>query len=379
MKAPPLVCPIDSSPTDFDLETLVTLLAELERDALPELDRAFDRGTLLADGRLDLCKQNLGVQGCAALVSALERNRQVHALLLGTNGIADAGAQTVARLIRAGHLTTIYLGCNLITQAGVEALCQAIEDTNTVQALWLKRNPIGPNGAQRIASMLRGNTSMKTLDLVNTGIGEAGFHAIIRSLIDQNRTLEYLYLSGNGLDEQEAPLLAELLRVNPTLKGLFLSVNRLADTGLNILLQGLEANSALEFLGLASNEIGDKTAPRLFAAVSAHPNLRALDLGYSPSTRVLQAVGNQVGDASLPAVLRLLEGSQLLDLDLSRNQFGQGAKAQILNSLEQNFRLQRLKMDSTDPNLERLLLRNRNIAPASFQVPYSQLIRSVYR
>ena len=379
MKQPPVVCPINTAPRDPDLETLMPLLAQLEQNELPATDSAFARGTLLADGRLDLCKQHLGVQGCDALVARLEHNQRIHALLLGTNGIGDQGANAVAQLIRAGHLSTVYLGCNLITGAGVNDLCEAIESTRQVQALWLKRNPIGPEGATRIAKMLEVNTSLKTLDIVNTGISETGFHAIMHSLIEHNCSLEYLYLSGNGIDELEAPRLAELLQRNPSLKGLFLSVNHLADAGVQTLLEGLERNTTLKFLSLASNNITDRGASQLFEVAANHPNLLALDLGYSPSTKVLQACSNRITDASLPALQSLLEAGNLLDLDLHHNQFSANGKTQIVNSLERNHHLQRLKLDLADDKLEALLEHNRHRMPVDVRVPYSQLIRSVYR
>jgi Leucine Rich repeat len=379
MKQAPVVCPINIAPHDPDLETLMPLLAQLEQNELPTTDSTFARGTLLADGRLDLCKQNLGVQGCDALVTRLEHNQRIHALLLGTNGIGDQGANAIARLIRAGHLSTVYLGCNLINSAGVNDLCEAIESTSKVQALWLKRNPIGPDGATRLAKMLEVNISLKTLDVVNTGMGETGFEAIMHSLIEHNRSLEYLYLSGNGLDEQEAPRLAELLRENANLKGLFLSVNHLADAGLQTILAGLERNTTLKFLSLASNNITDRGASQLFEIAAKHPTLIALDLGYSPSTKVLQAFGNQITDSSIPALQSLLETSHVLDLDLHRNQFSVVAKTQIVTALEHNHHLQRLRLDLNDPKLEAFLERNRNRMPVDVHVPYSQLIRSVYR
>jgi hypothetical protein len=79
-----------------ELAPLLELLRANEAVAEP---RALPRGTLLPDGRLDLCKQSLGVEACKAVTSALAGNTVVRSLLLGTNGIGDEGATAVADLL----------------------------------------------------------------------------------------------------------------------------------------------------------------------------------------------------------------------------------------------------------------------------------------
>ena len=102
-------------------------LVEFLQRNLPASGAVFPRGTFLRDGRLDLCKQNLGPDGCERVTNALLGHDHVRSLLLGTDGIGDRGAVSVAKLIAHNDsLEVVYLGCNLIGPAGTEALATAL-------------------------------------------------------------------------------------------------------------------------------------------------------------------------------------------------------------------------------------------------------------
>ena len=338
-------CPIQSSIETFPNE-LEPLLLHLRANILVTQPITFPRGTVLPDGRLDLCKQNLGVAGCQAVTSALAENNTIVSLLLGTNGIGDTGVKFVAQLIeRNKRLEIIYLGCNAIA-AGVATLAQALTDNFSVTGLWLKRNPIGELGARHIAQMLSHNRNIRTLDLVNTQIGYEGLKAILEVLINYNRTVERLYLGGNQIDARGALLLAALLRVNPAIKALLLNVNHIGDAGAEILADGLRDNKTLLELGIASNGIAGAGGITLIEAIQAHPTLTHLDLGYSPSTIVLGAQANCIGDVGASAIANLLAQNQtLLQLNLRCNDITTRGKAYLVGGLQQNQRLQQLVLD----------------------------------
>jgi hypothetical protein len=163
----PIHCPITAvtPPNPATLRGLEPLLEHLRADIRLDAPRTFPVGTVLADGRLDLCKQRLGPAGCREIAQALAANTSTLSLLLGTNAIGDEGAAEVARLIAAnGRLEIIYLGCNYIGPAGIAPLAAALADNPAVSGLWLKRNPIGDAGVLALAEMLRSNRRLRTLD-----------------------------------------------------------------------------------------------------------------------------------------------------------------------------------------------------------------------
>ncbi|WP_013320229.1 hypothetical protein [Gloeothece verrucosa] len=378
-------CPIDEAVESGakDLEEIVPLIEYLQGNIPVTEPVRFPRGTMMPDGRLDLCKQGIGVTGCQQITDVLRANTTVISLLLGTDGIGDVGASAVAKLIQHNsHLEVVYLGCNQITKKGAAQLAAALSLNTSVTGLWLKRNPIGRIGAEYLAEMLSINKSIRTLDLVNTHLEETGLNRILDVLIDKNRTVERLYLGGNQIYDQAAKRLSMLLKTNPNIKYLFLNVNHLGDVGAIELADGLRQNSTLIELGVASNGITSTGGMAILEAIEGHPSLVNLDLGYSPSTQVLAARANSLGAAGAERVGKLLANdSNLLRLNLRGNGITEQGKMAIIEGLEKNYRLQHLILDGKlEPQIKALLERNRNLNSSDNLLPRDvALIRSVYR
>jgi Ran GTPase-activating protein (RanGAP) involved in mRNA processing and transport len=376
---PVILCPIrgvvELLPCDFD--ELNPVLEGIRTGVLPEENLVFPRGTLTADGRLDMCKQNLGPEGCAFVVEALWNADHIHSLLLGTDGIGDAGAKMVADLVRHNsNIRTVYLGCNSIGAEGVAHLSAALSDNKGVSGLWLKRNPVGAEGAAHIAGLLHKNTGLKTLDLVNTGIHGAGLALICSVLAYTNRTLERLYLGGNDLNAADAGAIAEMLVNNPTLHGVFLSVNRLGDESAEPLAAALAQNTTLRELGLGSCGFGDAGLSTLFNVLAVHPALEYLDLSLAPSTPALNARNNTFGREATAALIRLLDATPCLrTLNLQGAAIPNAAHETIAEALLRCAPLQKIVWEA--PVAERLgRLRKRKTPGIAEEV---RSIKSVYR
>lgn len=76
MIIPPLHCPLPDpfeSPSE-DLIELKSLIDYLHTNQPITQKTVFPRGTVMPDGRLDLCKQGLGVMGCQLVTEALASN-----------------------------------------------------------------------------------------------------------------------------------------------------------------------------------------------------------------------------------------------------------------------------------------------------------------
>jgi Ran GTPase-activating protein (RanGAP) involved in mRNA processing and transport len=377
----PLPKPIVSSEQVLlDLRALVDFLNQNQPSTNTPV---FPRGTIMPDGRLDLCKQSIGMAGAELITAALSHNTNIVSLLLGTNGIGDEGAQHVARLVQKNHcLKVIYLGCNAISDRGIAAIALALQSNDSVTGLWLKRNPIGGAGAVHLAAMLRHNRSIRSLDLVHTQLGDAGLAAILETLISTNRTVERLYLGGNQIGSQHAQQISRLLKENNRLTGLFLNVSRLEDVGAKILADALIQNQTLTDLGLASNGIQNKGCCALIESVTHHKSLRRLDLGYSASTKVLQSQPNYVGDqGAITIAHHLKNNTSLWKLNLFKTGITYQGQAALTAALEANHSLCELVLAAKQcPEIAKLLDRNR-LGNSSYRQEFldSSLIRSVYR
>jgi len=364
-------------------EEILPLLQFLDANSPAAESVSFPRGTVTADGRLDLCKQDIGSIGCERVIESLRLNSHVRALLLGTDGIGDAGAQAVASLIEQNPpLQIAYLGCNGITQQGTQKLAQAVSSNQVLSGLWLKRNPIGPEGAFALAKMLRENSTLKVLDLVNTQIGFAGLEALTRVLINENTTLERLHLGGNQFEPQATFWLAKLLIQNRTLNSLLIDVNCLGDEGALVLAEALRQNQTLRQFDIASNGLTEIGATAILEALFDHPTMTHLGLGYSASTKVLGAIANDIGDRGAHSAARLLRQTRTLQcLDLTKTGIGGPGRAELWDAMRCNSSLTRLRIDGPIPEeLRRRLEENsRRSSPATTNDQHLRLIRSVYR
>ncbi|MBE1470880.1 ribonuclease inhibitor [Kibdelosporangium phytohabitans] len=290
----------------MSLDPLLAWLRSGE-EATRRLD--FPIGTALPDGRLDLCKSDLGPLGAQSVVDALPDGGPVRHLLLGTDGLGDAGAVTATEgAIKAGA-STVYLGCNGIGEGGACSVAERIAASpGVVRGLWLKRNPIGTNGVQAIADLIATGTSPSTIDLVQTGMTGP----VLGSLVDAlaaTRVVKRLFLSGNDLSAAEAlPRLAS----DCGLEELYLSACRLGDRGGLALAAGLKPG--LRRISLASNGIGPSAATELVRA-AATAGVQVLDMGRVKAAGVLGADDNRVEAQGVADVLSTAT-HQLWHIDL---------------------------------------------------------------
>ncbi|MFI8449892.1 gala protein [Streptomyces erythrochromogenes] len=374
----PVRCPAIEHPDlpSADPAGLDPLLARLAADRPVETDETFPLGTLRADGRVDLCKQGLGPAGAARLLPAAAASAHATHLLLGTNAIGDTGAGTLAEALAADHhgLHTLYLGCNRIGPDGVGALAGALADDTTVRALWLKRNPLHEDGARILATLLRRNTALRTLDLVNTGIGADGVRLVLDALLVREQPLERIFLGGNGLGPDAAPLLAALIR-DAGVRELYVPANHLGDEGVATLAAAAADSAHPVRLGLGGNGIGAAGACALAASLGG---IEALDLGRTLSERSLGAPGNHPGDEGAYALAAALPGSPLRRLDLRHTGLtGRGAK-RLLAAVHDDSPLEYVGLG---PGLPRRVKRSftERLRPARAAHPDVRAIGSVYR
>ncbi|MFJ9936909.1 gala protein [Streptomyces virginiae] len=374
----PVRCPAIEHPDlpPADPAGLDPLLARLAADRPVDADETFPLGTLRADGRVDLCKQGLGPAGAARLLPAAAASPYATHLLLGTNAIGDTGAATLAdALATDGHgLHTLYLGCNRIGPDGVGSLAGALADDTTVRALWLKRNPLFADGARTLAALLRRNTALRTLDLVNTGIGADGVRLLLDALLEREQPLERLFLGGNGLGPDAAPLLAALIR-EAGVRELYVPANHLGDEGAAALARAAEDSAHPVRLGLGGNGIGAAGARALAASLGG---IEALDLGRTLSERSLGAPGNHPGDEGAYALAAALPGSPLHRLELRHTGLtGRGAKG-LLAAVPHDTPLEYVGLG---PGLPRRVKRSftERLRPARAAHPDVRAIGSVYR
>ncbi|WP_255945705.1 ribonuclease inhibitor [Streptomyces odontomachi] len=287
---------------------LTELLAWLRTGDAVAARRDFPTGTALPDGRLDLCKQALGAEGATLIADAL-RPGPVRHLLLGTDGLGDDGAGTVAEKAVETAVETLYLGCNGITAGGACRIADGLRASPTVTGVWLKRNPLRAGAGEAGASIIEAARSLRTLDLVQTGLDPDGLAVLADALVtaaSAGRRVTRLYVSGNPLGPAGAVSLCPLIAAG-ALGELYVSAARLGDAGAHTLADALAhaPYGSLTRLSVASNGIGPQAAARLVAAAVA-AGVETLDLGRVRAAGALAAAGNRIDEAAAAALAEAL-------------------------------------------------------------------------
>ncbi|MET8450796.1 ribonuclease inhibitor [Streptomyces sp. NPDC005209] len=271
----------------------------------------FAAGTALPDGRLDLCKQGVGARGAALIADVLAQGpTPVRHLLLGTDGLGDEGAAAVAGT--GAEVETLYLGCNGITAGGACRIADQLRASpQVVTGVWLKRNPLGDGGGHAAAELIESARSLRTLDLVQTGLDAAGVAVLADALLAAavgGRRIERLFVGGNPLGEAGARALAAVVAAG-AVDELYVSAARLGDAGAFLLAEALVSAppGRLARLSVASNGIGPDAAVRLVRA-AAGAGVTLLDLGRVRAAAVLGARDNRIDLAAAEAIAHSLAG-----------------------------------------------------------------------
>ncbi|MEU8378828.1 ribonuclease inhibitor [Streptosporangium sp. NPDC048865] len=291
----------------------------------------FAVGTAMPGGRLDLCKQALGPRGAEQVAEALPYGGPTRHLLLGTDELGDAGADTGARAATASGAETLYLGCNGITATGACRVAdRLIASPGIVRGLWLKRNPLGPEGGRLVGEAVA--TGLNTVDLVQTRLDAGGLAMLVDRVLAAGG-IGRLYVSGNPLGPAGAAELARLISADGV-EELYVSAAGLGDEGARTLAGAVRAVRAgrLRRMSVASNGIGAVAAAELVAA-AVTAGIEVLDLGRVRSAGVLGAEDNRLGVEGAASVARALAAGphRLAHLDLCHTGVGSRGALHLLD------------------------------------------------
>lgn len=353
--------PVDVSQPEL-LEPLYKYLKSTESKGY----KTFEKGTVCDDGRLDLCKQVIGPIGIYNLIESLRidslsKHPKVQHLLLGNNICGNELGVAIAKFIKSGKsaLTTWYIAGNNLDEKGIEPICEALQDDKQVKQLWLKRNPIHTIGISHIIKMLNYNTYLKVLDLTNTAIMDDGAIILLNNM---NSTLEYLYLSSNGLTWKTCEVIKDILH-KTKLKQIALGCNRFGDNGAKYIAEALiNSECKLQSLEIASCGIGVTGAKYISEALKNNKSLVCLNFGFLKSTNDLGEVPNQIESQGASYLADMLAVNKTLrSLDITYTSVQQGgidALAKVLSTTNTSL---------IHINLEQ------------FGIPYNELSRELIR
>lgn len=326
------------------MSSINPLIHELKSLTNPIDTVVCEKGTIYPDGRLDLCFQNLDVTELQKILEALGFHLQnkgfIKHILLGNNNIGDEGAKILAEFIAQDiYIRTWYIcACN-ITHKGIEYICDAIKDSNCVESLWLKRNPLSPTGIKFIGDMLKVNRSITLIDLCNTAMLDEGCEYLFDSL-NENKIVESLYIGSCGITQIGAKNIAlyfDRLKHNDEIriKNLYIDVNRLDDQGVEILCKSL-CSYPLERFSVGSNRLSDIGIKKILDTFVDSKSLIFLDIGSCKATIKVYELPNNPGDLGVGYIVKFLRNNRSVQIFNARHvgitSSGFGAMYQLMNS-----------------------------------------------
>jgi hypothetical protein len=254
----------------------------------------FEKGVVYSDHRMDLCKMALGPDNISALMESLKPNEFITHFLLGNNIIGPHGARCIAQFLGEypNRMETWYLAGNCIDASSFSTLVDGLVKSTSVTNIWLKRNPLGPSSADALFKLITQTAHLRTLDLDQTELGDAGVAELFTKLSghDKEIALRHLYLNATGIGEKGAEAIGRFLSSpHCLLESLYASNNPMGNAGVAALANGLKQNKSMSRISLGSVGVSDDGTIALCHALESHSKLTMLDIGQSYSTEDLNS------------------------------------------------------------------------------------------
>ena len=204
---------------------------------------------------LDIGRNDISVESIDSLCKALSTNSSMRLLYMNDCRLTTSHCVCLGQLLRHPihcKIDKLYLNSCSLTSDGVGEVMSGLSDNHTLRVLDLNyNNEIRSEGAVSIATMLKTNSSLKTLYLVDCSIDSSG-GVELGTALERNKTLRVLELSRNTLGDDGVRGLIVGLENNSSLEELWLNGDKsLGEEGVSLLLKCVEEkNTRLKKLSL---------------------------------------------------------------------------------------------------------------------------------
>ncbi|WP_425361484.1 hypothetical protein [Candidatus Tisiphia endosymbiont of Ceraclea dissimilis] len=183
--------------------------------------------------------------------------------------------KTIIHQITTNSITTLDLSNTGIGDAGAKDLAEALKINKSITSIDLCYNKIGDTEAKALAEALKDNKSITTLYLHNNQIGNVGAQALAEAL-KVNKAITYFNLNNNKIGDAGAQALAEALKVNKAITNFYIdSTNPIGSVGVRYLAEALKINKSIANFGTSFKNIGDIVASEIKAALQINKDFPA--------------------------------------------------------------------------------------------------------
>jgi Ran GTPase-activating protein (RanGAP) involved in mRNA processing and transport len=283
------------------------------------------------------------------LGEALKFNTTLRKLELDATPFTSKGISKLGELLglNTPPLKSLSIRSIMVDSEAVAFFTEGLEENTTLQDLYLSDLSLPSNGAALLARALGTNTTLRKISFNQDEIGDEGMGAIARAVMD-NTTLESLSFSHTQAGDEGVTSLALMLSHNHTLTSLAIT-SGVEEDGAIALAKALEINTTLKHLYLPGNFINANGARALVKALEANTVLQTLSLSMLDR-----------GEATL----RFMKGiarMHLKTLDLEGNILEEEAMQEFANSLTVNTTLRTLDLSFDNDRGDRGYINDKSI------------------
>ncbi|XP_073495355.1 NACHT, LRR and PYD domains-containing protein 3-like isoform X2 [Phyllobates terribilis] len=226
--------------------------------------------------------EELNLYGCSLDSEGLERlSPALHNLRnisLAENNLPEIFCIQLASVIRNNRsLKTLVLSHNRLSSHQFSELVEALSSPScTIEELrFVGNNGVLDTSCIQLASGIRNNQSLKTLDLRNNSLSGPHFGDLMEALSSADCRIEELCLADNDLPHTSCIQLASLIKNNQSLQTLDLSNNRLSGPHFIDLMEALSSpECGIEELLLWDNELSEEEKEKIRKLKKDKANLK---------------------------------------------------------------------------------------------------------
>jgi hypothetical protein len=233
---------------------------------------------------LNLSENRLGAVGLNAIFQALSDNKQLTSLDMSFNDIRRSIGELNNMLDQNQSITDLNLAGNEFSDKSLSQVLKTLNDVGIIRSLNISRNLCGSSSCKHLVALIH-DSEISHLDVSWMGL-RLPFMQSLRGILNLNKYLTVLNLSYNGLCDESAKVLAEIL------------VDCVDD---------VQSQMALEHLDLSHNRIQKKGAVCLALALEKVAHI--LETKKTAHPFLLQKLvlnGNAIGEIGFRACFHAL-------------------------------------------------------------------------
>ncbi|KYQ93978.1 hypothetical protein DLAC_04871 [Tieghemostelium lacteum] len=175
-------------------------------------------------------------------------------VMLNNNELNDFGIYELSKIYQYPfRIRSVGLANNKLTFCGLSHLCFSLCKHKFLEKLDLSNNNLSDKAAPSLSYLFKNNSSLKEIHLRFCQLN-GGMDDMCKSL-EQNKTLTWLDLNCNRIDDKATYSLCQMLKVNCTLKTLSLGSNQISNASAEHLASCIKINNTITSMDLSNNHI----------------------------------------------------------------------------------------------------------------------------